>query len=74
MKGVGDKVVSLAQRRLRATKEVWPPTFLCSQGPTLESWEKLELCDTSTSGACPLWGGHLLANMAPSSRKWKNCC
>lgn len=51
MKGVGDKVVSLAQRRLRATEEVWPPTFLCSQGPTLESWEKLELCDTRAGGA-----------------------
>lgn len=51
MKGVGDKVVSPAQRRLRATEEVWPSTFLCSQGPTLESGEKLELCVTRAGGA-----------------------
>lgn len=74
MKGVGDKVVSLAQRRLRATEEVRPPTFLCSQGPTLESWGKLELCDTRAGGASLRGGGHLLTPLAPSSCKWKNCC
>lgn len=59
MKGVGDKVVSLAQRRLRATEEVRPPTFLCFQGLTLESWEKLELLTPGQVGpsACPLCRG-----------------